>query len=176
MSARIFISYRRSRKAEVLAARAALAAADIDVWLDLEDIDPLADFPDRIREGIDTSHAMLVWWSSDYAESDICLQELRRAWQHARRRSSDVARRVWVLNPETGGGHITAGELNRSNFLAPPPAGGEAPWAQHLRERLGALAPCCPKARWPTSVKPSRRPRATACRWQATVSPVAAPS
>ena len=94
MSAQIFISYRRRRNAEMLAVEAALEAAGIDVWLDLEDIDPLADFPVRIREGIDASHAMLVWWSSDYAESDICLQELLHAWQHARRHASDVARRV----------------------------------------------------------------------------------
>lgn len=146
MSAQIFISYRRSHKAEVRAAKAALEAAGIDVWLDLADIDPLADFPDRIRAGIDASHAMLVWWSSDYGESDICLQELRRAWQYARRHSSDVARRVWVLNPERSAQHIFAGELNHSNFLVPPSAGGEVPWAQSLRERLEALLPEGPLA------------------------------
>jgi TIR domain-containing protein/tetratricopeptide repeat protein/NB-ARC domain-containing protein len=146
MPAQLFISYRRSHKAAVLAARTALAAAGVEVWLDLEDIDPLADFPQRIRAGIDASHAMLVWWSADYAESDICLQELRRGWQHARRHSSDVARRVWVLNPEAGGGHIFAGELNSSNFLTPPPAGSEAAWAGALKRRLDALLPEGPLA------------------------------
>lgn len=146
MPARLFISYRRSHKAAVLAAKAALEAAGLDVWLDLEDIDPLADFPGRIRQGIAESHAALIWWSADYAESDICLQELRLAWQHARRHSSDVARRVWVLNPEAGGGHIFAGELNASNFLAPPPPGGEAVWAEDLRQRLDALLPEGPLA------------------------------
>ena len=120
MSARLFISYRRSRQAEVAAAKAILEAAGIDVWLDVQDIDPLADFPQRIRDGIGGSHAMLVWWSADYADSNICLQELRLAWQHARRQSSDVARRVWILNPEARGDHVFAGELNASNFLAPP--------------------------------------------------------
>jgi tetratricopeptide (TPR) repeat protein len=141
MAAQLFISYRRSCKAEVIAARAALEAAGVAVLLDLDDIDPLADFPQRIRDGIAASHAMLIWWSADYAESDICLQELRLAWQHARRHSSDVARRVWVLNPENGGQHVFAGELNRSNFLVPPKAGEEAAWASGLRGRLQALLP-----------------------------------
>ena len=141
MSARpqLFISYRRSRRSAVVAAQAALQAVGVTVWLDLDDIPPLAEFDRRIREGIDASHAMLVWYSNDYPDSDICLQELRRAWQHARRHSSDVARRVWILNPEASGHHIHAGELNRSNFLAPPVSGQEATWAQSLRGRLDGL-------------------------------------
>ena len=135
----LFISYRRSCKDAVLAAKAALEAAGVDVWLDLEAIDLLADFPTRICTGIAESHAALVWWSADYAESDICMQEFRLAWQHARRHSSDVARRVWMLNPEPGGGHIFAGELNASNFLTPPAPGGEAAWAESLKSRLDAL-------------------------------------
>src|SRR5574337_122851 len=146
MPGQLFLSYRRSRKAAVQAAKAALEAAGIDVWLDVEDIDPLADFPERIREGIDSSHAMLVWWSADYAESDICLQELRRGWQHARRHTSDVARRVWVLNPEASGEHIFAGELDSSNFLAPPRPGAEKAWAAALKRRVDALLPEGPLA------------------------------
>ena len=73
-----------------------------------------------------------------------------------------------MLNPEAGGQHIFAGQLNRSNFVSPPPAGGETPWAERLRERLDR---CCPMARWPTSVGPSRRPCATACRWRVAASP-----
>lgn len=143
---RVFVSYRRSRKAEVLVVVAWLRSAGVDVWLDTDDIDPLADFPERIRAGIDGSHAMLVWWSLDYAESAVCLQELRRAWQHARRHSSDVGRRVWVLNPESGASHVFAGELDASNFLQPPPVGSEAAWAAALRDRLLALVPEGPLA------------------------------
>ena len=146
MSARLFISYRRSRQAEVVTAKAILEAAGIDVWLDVQDIDPLADFPQRIRDGIDGSHAMLVWWSADYADSDICLRELRLAWQHARRQSSDVARRVWILNPEARGDHVFAGELNASNFLAPPSPDNAEDWAIGLKNRLDALLPVGPLA------------------------------
>lgn len=141
MTAQLFISYRRSCKTEVLAAKAALEAAGMHIWLDADDIDTLADFPSRIQQGIAESHAMLVWWSKDYAESDICMQEFRLAWQHARRHSSDIAQRVWVLNPEVGGGHILAGELNAANFLAPPPRTGYASWVEDLKQRLTALLP-----------------------------------
>lgn len=120
---------------------AALQDAGTDCFLDTEDIAPLADFPERVRQGIDASHALLAWWSADYAESDHCLAEFRRAWQHARRRSSDVGRRVWVLNPEPTGHHVFAGELSAKNFLVLPPTKDVAAWARGLKERLDALVP-----------------------------------
>src|SRR5690242_16073085 len=106
----LFVSYRRSQLTAVRTAVAALEGAGVDCFFDQQDIDPLADFPEEIRQGIDGCHAMLVWWSLDYCESDHCLAELHRAWQHARRHNSDVGRRVWVLNPEKSGHHIFAGE------------------------------------------------------------------
>ena len=104
-SPRIFVSYRRSRAVAVNEAAAALHAAGCEVFVDRDDIDPLADFPARLRAAIDDSHAVLVWWSADYADSDFCMQELRRGWQQARKLSSDVGRRVWVLNPEATAAH-----------------------------------------------------------------------
>ena len=140
------MSYRRTQLAAVRPVVAALKTAGVDCFLDVQAIDALADFPQRVREGIDASHAMLVWWSADYGESDICLAELRRAWQHARRFSSDVGRRVLVLNPEPGGQHVFAGELNAQNFLAPPAAGQGAAWAAALKRRRDALLPEGPLA------------------------------
>lgn len=136
---RIFVSYRRSHSAAVRPVVVALESVGIDCFFDVDNIDPLADFPERIREGIDSSHAMLVWWSADYAESEHCMAELRRAWQHARRHSSDVGRRVWVLNPEPTARHVLAGELNSNAFLAPPAASDARKWARNLRAQLEAL-------------------------------------
>ena len=96
----LFVSYRRSQKEAVRQAVDALRAAGVDCFFDVDDIDPLADFPERIREGIDASHAMLVWWSADYAESDHCLAEFRRGWQHARRYSRLLARLDGVRVPQ----------------------------------------------------------------------------
>ena len=107
--ATLFVSYRRTQIARVEPVVSALRVAGIDCFLDVNDIDPLASFPETIRAGIDCSHAFLAWWSHDYGEPDHCLQEFRRAWQHARRQSSDLARRIWVLNPESTANHITAG-------------------------------------------------------------------
>lgn len=124
----------------------ALRAAGIDCFFDIEDIDELADFPECVRQGIDASHAMLAWWSADYAESDHCLAEFRRAWQHARRHSSDVGRRVWVLNPETTGDNVFAGELNTKIFLSLPASEQLGAWARGLKDRLAALLPEGPLA------------------------------
>ena len=142
----LFISYRRTQGAAVGPAVDALRAAGVDCFVDVDSIDPLADFPERIRQAIDASHAMLVWWSADYGDSEHCLAELRRAWQHARRHSSDVGRRIWVLNAEPTAHHVFAGELNASNFLAPPAAGAAPAWARGLKDRLDALLPEGPLA------------------------------
>jgi len=143
---RLFVSYRRSQLAAVRPVVAALQAAGVACFLDVQAIDALADFPQRVREAIDASHAVLVWWSADYGDSELCLAELRRAWQHARRRSSDLGRRLLVLNPEPGAQHVFAGELNAQNFLAPPAAGQHASWAVALKQRLDALLPEGPLA------------------------------
>ena len=96
----LFFSYRRSQLDTVRPIVDALRRAGVEVFFDQDAIDPLASFPDKIRQGIASSHALLAWWSQDYGESDHCLAEYRLAWSHARRHSADVAQRLWVLNPE----------------------------------------------------------------------------
>ena len=138
-SPRLFVSYRRANLEHVRPAVDALRAAGVDCFFDLDDIDPLDDFPSRVREGIGSSHALLAWWSRDYAESEHCLAELMLAWQHARRHGSDVGRRVWVVNPEMRGEHVLAGELSARQFLSAPTPGGENAWVQDLIARLHEL-------------------------------------
>jgi tetratricopeptide (TPR) repeat protein len=142
----LFISYRRTQRARVEPLVAKLEHNGVECFLDVQDIDPLGDFPERIRLGIDRSHALLAWWSLDYGDSDFCLQEFRRGWQHARRHSSDLARRIWVVNPEGSAHHIFAGELNSQNFLQPPAPGREAEWANLLRQKIQELLPEGPLA------------------------------
>lgn len=136
----LFVSYRRTQSAELQRVLQGFQALGVGYFLDREDIEPLDDFPERLRQGIDGSHAMLVWWSLDYAESSVCMAELRRAWQHARRHSSDVGRRIWIVNPESTAHHVFAGELESKNYLIPPRPGAEKEWARNLLERLNALA------------------------------------
>lgn len=134
----VFISYRRSQTSLVRPALLALEAAGIRCFFDQHDIDPLAPFPLHLRAAIDSSLAMLIWWSDDYAQSEHCLAEFRRAWQHTRRQSSQLDSRLWLLNPLNTVDHIAAGELGAQNFLQPPQPGHEAAWAQSL---ASALAP-----------------------------------
>ena len=139
MPAQLFLSYRRTQSRRVQPIVDALRKAGADVFFDTDDIEPLADFPGRIRLAIDASPAMIVWWSTDYAKSQICLQELLLGWQHARRQSSDVSRRIWIVNPENDGNHIFAGDLAKTNYLEAPSSGYEARWAETVLQRLKPL-------------------------------------
>jgi tetratricopeptide (TPR) repeat protein len=133
----LFISYRRTHLPQVQRISKALECTGIECFLDVESIHPLADFPDRIREAIGRCHVFLAWWSTDYCDSDHCLQEFRIAWQHTRRLSSDLVRRIWIVNPQERGDHVFAGELDSKNFLKPPSsAGDEGSWAQMLLQRI----------------------------------------
>ena len=156
----VFISYRRSQSARVRPAVEALEAAGVRCFFDQHGIDPLADFPLRLRDAIDASLALLAWWSDDFSASDHCLAEFRLAWQHARRQSSRVQERLWVLNPLPVVDHITAGDVDAQNFLAPPAPGQETAWAQalvrdHLAPRLAALRGRGPLAQENGSVAPA---------------------
>jgi tetratricopeptide (TPR) repeat protein len=141
MTPKLFLSYRRSQLARIQPIVEILRSAGIDPFFDIESIDPLADFPERIRRGIAASHALLAWWSADYALSEHCMAEFKLGWQHARRQGSEVGRRIWVVNPEPRGEHIHAGEVDSNNFLQPPPPGGEKEWADALKQRLETLLP-----------------------------------
>lgn len=139
MAAQIFISYRRTQANQVAPIVDALRDNNLNVFFDLDNIDALVDFPQCIRDGLAASHAMLVWWSEDYAESEMCLQELRLGWQHARFHSSDLSRRIWILNPEAHSDHILVGELEYSNYLSLPTADQVSSWAQDLARRAESL-------------------------------------
>ena len=137
---KLFVSYRRTELNAVRRAVTALRTAGIDCFLDLEDIDALQVFPDRIREAIAGSHALLAWWSRDYQSPRSASPN---SFSHGSMlaATADPSRRVWVLNPEPRGDHIVAGDLNATNFLRPPAPRGLKRWADGLRNRLSALVP-----------------------------------
>jgi hypothetical protein len=82
----------------------ALAKAGIEIWIDREEIDPLDDFPARIRNGLARSHALLAWYSPEYAQSSYCQKELTAAWICTQRLTRDVLSRILVLDPDEGVG------------------------------------------------------------------------
>lgn len=141
MPATLFVSYRRSQAAAVDRVCSLLRSHGMAVWVDREAIEELQDFPERIREGLSSSHAVLVWWSRDYADSSYCLEELRLAWQMARQHPAEQGQRIWILNPEPDATHIHAGDLAAQNFLAPPGQSGDtSAWAGSRLAQMAALA------------------------------------
>lgn len=64
---RLFISYARKDQAHVYPFVQALSEAGVEVWIDREEIEPLDEFPARIRDGLGRCHALLAWYSFQYA-------------------------------------------------------------------------------------------------------------
>jgi hypothetical protein len=138
---RLFISYSRRNKEVVYPFAEALAAAGIDVWIDRDEIDPLDDFPARIRDGLAQCHALLAWYSPEYRQSSYCQKELTAAWICARRLTRNVLSRILAVNPESGVAHIALGDVGRQNYLAAPrDAASLATCVECIREKLAGLS------------------------------------
>jgi WD40 repeat protein len=76
----VFISYsRRDRDFVEQSLAPALVARGKDVWVDLEDIEPAADWRERIGSGIAEASAFLFLLTPDSARSDVCAEELTQA-------------------------------------------------------------------------------------------------
>jgi hypothetical protein len=141
LAPRIFISYRRSELESVRPMVQALRDAGAEVFIDVEQIDPLSNFPARLRAAVADSHAVVVWWSKDYTESNFCLDELRISWQYARKQHVDAFRRVWIINPHDTATHVIAGDLAQSSYIQAPQASGWRLPADDLVGRARKLIP-----------------------------------
>ena len=138
---RLFISYSRRNKEQVYPLADALAQAGIDIWIDREEIDPLDDFPARIRDGLARSHALLAWYSPEYAQSSYCQKELTAAWICTQRLTRDALSRILIVNPEEGVAHIALGDVGRQNYLAAPnDAASPEKFIQAIRDKLAGLS------------------------------------
>jgi tetratricopeptide (TPR) repeat protein len=140
MSARLFVSYRRSQSEPIDKLCKLLGEHDISVWLDRVDVREGDDFPEHTLQGLAGSHAVLVWWSLDYAESGFCLEELRLAWSMAREHPAGEGQRIWILNPENSSKHIRAGDLNAYSYLQLPQPENASAWVGSLAAKLHALS------------------------------------
>ena len=141
--AKLFISYRRAHSAAINQLCTLLERHGVSVWLDSNDVNELDEFPARTLAGLAGSHAVLVWWSLDYAESRFCLEEFRLAWTMARAHPASEGQRIWIVNPEDPlrpAQHIRAGDLDAYSYLLPPAPDKSAAWAQTRRTDLQALA------------------------------------
>jgi tetratricopeptide (TPR) repeat protein len=138
---RLFISYSRQNKAQVYPFVEALISAGIKVWIDREEIDPFDDFPERIRDGLAQCHALLAWYSPEYAQSSYCQKELTAAWICAQRLSRNAMSRLRVVNPEANVRHIALGDIGSQNYLAvPTDQTSQAICIRSIQERLATLS------------------------------------
>ena len=134
---KLFISYSRRNREQVYPLVEALVKAGIDLWIDREEVDPLDDFPARIREGLARSQGLLAWYSSEYAKSSYCQKELTSAWICTQRLARDVLSRILIVNPEENVAHIALGDVGRQNYLAAPTdAASLDRFIQSIREKL----------------------------------------
>jgi TIR domain len=138
---RLFISYSRQNKAQVYPFVEALISAGINVWIDREEIDPFDDFPERIRDGLAQCHALLAWYSPEYAQSSYCQKELTAAWICAQRLTRNAVSRLLVVNPEANVTHIALGDIGSQNYLAvPTEQTSQAICIRSIQERLATLS------------------------------------
>lgn len=117
---RLFISYSRRNKEQVYAFVDALIATGVDIWIDRQDIEALDDFPMRIRDGLAQCHALLAWYSPEYAKSSYCQKELTAAWICSQRLACNPTKRIFVVNPQDSVEHICLGDVGRQHYLAAP--------------------------------------------------------
>jgi len=138
---RLFISYSRTNKAEVDPFVEGLTKAGINVWMDREEIEGFDDFPQRIRDGLGQSHALLAWYSPEYALSTFCQKELTAAWICSQRLSHNVLSRILVVNPVASVAHIALGDVAHQNFLTvPKDVSSQAACIHAIRRRLAGLS------------------------------------
>lgn len=106
----VFISYARQDKQFVETRLvASLEARGKDVWIDLEDIPPAADWRERIWDGIEAAKAFVFVLSPISVGSEVCREELRRAVEANKRL-------IPVLHREVEAGAVPEA-LRRPNWI-----------------------------------------------------------
>jgi class 3 adenylate cyclase len=112
----VFVSYRRTDQAIVRQLVDSLKRRGLVVWFDETSIPDFGGITDSVRQGLAESKALLVFYSADYPQSSPCQWELTAAFL-ASSRLGDPRRRVLVVNPEPGLGHIEPVELRDALYL-----------------------------------------------------------
>ena len=109
----------------------ALTKAGKRVWFDADEINDFVRITRAVTEGLAKSKALVAYYSKTYPLRRACQRELTAAFL-AGQTEGDPRRRVLVINPEKGAGHIHPIELRDAKFCQAPNNGGEmvAGWAQ----------------------------------------------
>jgi tetratricopeptide (TPR) repeat protein len=136
----LFLSYRRSDAPRAQPMLDALQALGVSFWRDTREIEDFGSVQQAINDGLTNSRALLVWYSGSYNASRACQWELTAGYLAAQADAATAGgprRRIFVVNPESGSGHIHLPELFDQQYLSAP-APGDAAALQQLAERLHA--------------------------------------
>jgi hypothetical protein len=107
----VFLSYAYADRERVLVLREALKAEGLEVWLDESGIETFESISQSIEHGLANSRALLAFYSQEYPVRRACQWELTAAFLGAQRAGVNPRRRVLVVNPEDGAGHVQPVEL-----------------------------------------------------------------
>ncbi|GAA2077045.1 hypothetical protein GCM10009801_32880 [Streptomyces albiaxialis] len=119
----VFFSYSRGDAERVRALVDALRTAGLKVFTDEAGVAGFAAISRTIRAELARSRALLAFYSLGYPERQACQWELTAAYL-AGLREGDPRRRVMVVNPERGTGHIHPVELRDARAWPWPHTGG----------------------------------------------------
>ncbi|MEH0422424.1 toll/interleukin-1 receptor domain-containing protein [Streptomyces sp. B21-083] len=106
----VFLSYSRGDVDRVRPLARALRDGGLSVFTDETGVASFAGISDTIRRELARSTALLAYYSAGYPEREACQWELTTAYL-AGLGEGDPRRRVMVVNPEPGTGHIHPVEL-----------------------------------------------------------------
>lgn len=115
----LFLSYAHEDADAVAPLVAALRRAGLAVWHDESDVADFDSITHSIEQGLARSKALLAYYSTTYPQKRPCQWELTAAFLAAQR-SGDPRRRVLVVNPDPGVGHIEPVELRDALFASAP--------------------------------------------------------
>jgi tetratricopeptide (TPR) repeat protein len=154
----IFCSYAHVDGEAVGRLVAALKRLGLEVYRDTEEIVDFESISGSIERGLGRSKVLVAYYSASYPTRRACQWELTAAFLAAER-EGDPRRRVLVVNPEEGPGHIEPVELRDELFAAATAVNDEDDAdglakriAEHVAEvegLLGEVVPLVPPAWYP---------------------------
>ncbi|CAM5573284.1 TIR domain-containing protein [Streptomyces abikoensis] len=162
----VFLSYSRGDAHRIAPLRDRLLASGLEVFVDEVTVAGFAGISDSIRAGLARSKALLACYSAAYPTRQACQWELTAAYL-AGLAEGDPRRRVMVVNPEPGTGHIHPVELRDAKHWAlPDGAAGLDALVADVRAHVAALdgtigATEAAPARWFPGPPPSPAPAFT---------------
>ncbi len=131
----VFLSYSRGDVDRVRPLARALRDRGLSVFTDETGVASFAGISDTIRRELARSKALLAYYSVGYPEREACQWELTTAYL-AGLGEGDPRRRVMVVNPEHGTGHIHPVELRDARHASADDPGA---LATDVRNHVGRL-------------------------------------